>query len=155
MRVGDARPQTTHRVATAAFWFTFHHEGKISSGWWGWWVGCTPTPFHYIYLKELPGYPVENSLSGSSLSWGGPVGRGGIVYDIVWMECPTPEGHPGQCCVHLYARILSTSFTSVSIFSVWCCSLPLYVLCGKESASVEGSRQLFLPWMRSSLVGEI
>jgi hypothetical protein len=24
----------------------------------------------------------------------------------------------GQCCVHLYARILSTSFTSVSIFSV-------------------------------------
>ncbi len=22
-----------HRVATAAFWRTFHHEGKISPGW--------------------------------------------------------------------------------------------------------------------------
>ncbi len=28
----------------------------------------------------------------------------------------------GQCCVHLYARILSTSSTSVSIFSAWCYS---------------------------------
>jgi hypothetical protein len=28
----------------------------------------------------------------------------------------------GQCCVHLYARILSMSFTSVSIFSVLCYS---------------------------------
>ncbi len=28
----------------------------------------------------------------------------------------------GQCCVHLYARILSTSFSSVSIFSAWCYS---------------------------------
>ncbi len=28
----------------------------------------------------------------------------------------------GQCCVHLFSRILSTSFTSVSIFSAWCYS---------------------------------
>jgi hypothetical protein len=28
----------------------------------------------------------------------------------------------GQSCVHLYARILLTSFISVSIFSVWCYS---------------------------------
>ncbi len=26
-------PQSTHRVATAAFWRTFHHDGKISLGW--------------------------------------------------------------------------------------------------------------------------
>ncbi len=29
-------PQSTNRVATAAFWRTFHHDGKISPGWWGW-----------------------------------------------------------------------------------------------------------------------
>ncbi len=38
-------------------------------------------------VKELPGYPVQNSPSGNYL-WGGPAGRGGIVYDIVWRRCP-------------------------------------------------------------------
>jgi hypothetical protein len=33
-----------------------------------------------------------------------------------------PEGDPGQSCVHLFARILSMSFSSVSIFSVCCYS---------------------------------
>jgi hypothetical protein len=28
----DEQPQSTHRVATAAFWSTFHHDGKISPG---------------------------------------------------------------------------------------------------------------------------
>jgi hypothetical protein len=39
-------------------------------------------------VKELPGYSVQNCPSGSFLFWGGPVGRGGIVYDIVWKGCP-------------------------------------------------------------------
>ncbi len=39
-------------------------------------------------VEELPGYPVQNSPSGGFLFWGGPVGRGGIVYDIVWRRCP-------------------------------------------------------------------
>jgi hypothetical protein len=30
--------QSTHRVATVTFWRTFHHDGKISPGWWGWGV---------------------------------------------------------------------------------------------------------------------
>jgi hypothetical protein len=30
-----AYTKSTHRVATAAFGRTFHHEGKISPGWWG------------------------------------------------------------------------------------------------------------------------
>ena len=38
-------------------------------------------------VKELPGYPVQNSPSGNYF-WGGPAGRGGIVYDIVWRRCP-------------------------------------------------------------------
>jgi len=41
---------------------------------------------------------------------------------MILCEWDAPEGHPGQCCVHLYARILSTSFISVSIFSVLCYS---------------------------------
>ncbi len=31
----DHRVESTHRVATAAFWRTFHHDGKISPGWRG------------------------------------------------------------------------------------------------------------------------
>jgi hypothetical protein len=41
---------------------------------------------------------------------------------MILCEWDASEGNPGQSCVHLYARILSTSFTSVSIFSVWCYS---------------------------------
>ncbi len=41
---------------------------------------------------------------------------------MILCEWDAPEGHPGECCAHLYAIILSTSFTSVSIFSVCCYS---------------------------------
>ncbi len=75
----------------------------------------TKTPA-YDTVKELPGYPVQNSPSGN-FSWGGAVGRVEIVYDIL-CEWDASEGNPGQSCVHLYARILSTSFTSVSIKGV-------------------------------------
>jgi hypothetical protein len=39
-------------------------------------------------VKELPGYPVQNSPSGGFRLWGGTVGSGGVVYDIVWMGRP-------------------------------------------------------------------
>jgi hypothetical protein len=42
---------------------------------------------------------------------------------MILCEWDAPEGDPGQCCVHLFARILSTSFSSVSIFSVCCYSI--------------------------------
>jgi hypothetical protein len=42
---------------------------------------------------------------------------------MILCEWDAPEGDPGQSCVHLFARILSTSFTSVSIFSVCCYSI--------------------------------
>jgi hypothetical protein len=41
---------------------------------------------------------------------------------MIMCEWDAPEGDPGQSCVHLFARILSTSFSSVSIFSVCCYS---------------------------------
>jgi hypothetical protein len=37
---------------------------------------------------------------------------------MILCEWDAPEGDPGQSCVHLFARILSTSISSVSIFSV-------------------------------------
>jgi hypothetical protein len=40
-------PQSTvHRVVTAAFWRTFHHEGRISPGWWGWGLHAHPLSLH-------------------------------------------------------------------------------------------------------------
>ncbi len=35
-----------HKVATAAFWRTFSHEGQISPGWWGWGVPAHPLSLH-------------------------------------------------------------------------------------------------------------
>jgi hypothetical protein len=37
---------------------------------------------------------------------------------MILCEWDAPEGDPGQSCVHLFARNLSTPFSSVSIFSV-------------------------------------
>jgi hypothetical protein len=41
---------------------------------------------------------------------------------MILCEWDAPEGDPRQSCIHLFAHILSTSFTSVSIFSVCCYS---------------------------------
>jgi hypothetical protein len=41
---------------------------------------------------------------------------------MILCERDALEGDPGQSCIHLFARILLTSFTSVSIFSVCCYS---------------------------------
>jgi hypothetical protein len=81
-------------------------------------------------------------------------GGGGIVHMIL-CEWDASEGHPGQSCVHLYARSLSTSFTSVSIFSVWCyssVSISLYVQCLPASCRCPDPRctAAFRPWDRPS-----
>ncbi len=62
-------------------------------------------------VKELPGF----------LFWGGPVGRFGIVYDNVWRGCPRRTTWM-MLRTPVCFRILSSSLTSVSIFSVWCYS---------------------------------
>jgi hypothetical protein len=41
---------------------------------------------------------------------------------MILCEWDAPEGHPGQCCLHLYAFYPLSYFTSVSIFSVCCYS---------------------------------
>jgi hypothetical protein len=48
---------------------------------------------------------------------------------MILCEWDAPEGDPGQSCVHLFARILSTSFRSVSIFSVCCYSSVSISMC--------------------------
>ncbi len=69
-------------------------------------------------VKELPGYSVQNCPSGNFAFWVGAVGRGrrycekGIPQGTPWTVLRTPVS----------LRILSTSFISVSIFSVCCYS---------------------------------
>ncbi len=41
-----------HRVATVAFWRAFHHEGKISPGWWEWEVPAHLLSLHFIYHHQ-------------------------------------------------------------------------------------------------------
>ncbi len=42
---------------------------------------------------------------------------------MILCKWDAPEGDPGQSCVHQFACILWTSFSSVSIFSVCCYSI--------------------------------
>jgi hypothetical protein len=72
---------------------------------------------------------------------------------MVLCEWDAPEGDPGQSCVHLFARILSTSFSSVSIFSVCCYSRVsismVYPLgCCSHEQSVESMGRRPLPAVR-------
>ncbi len=67
--------------------------------------------------KLRPGPADLHLLVGSwNLRW--------IAYIYVWLESSydPPEGHPGQLAYTFLISILSTSFISVSIFSV-CCTL--------------------------------
>ncbi len=56
-------PQSTHRVTIADFWRSFHHDGKSAQAGEGWWVHCTPTPFHSIY-HHLQSCSVRSSWEG-------------------------------------------------------------------------------------------
>jgi hypothetical protein len=58
---GESWNHRVHRVATAAFWRTFSHEGKISPDWWD--GGCTQTPFYYIYHHQ-ESYSVRSNWVG-------------------------------------------------------------------------------------------
>ncbi len=42
-------PESTHRVAMATFWSTFHHDDKICPTWWGWRVYVLPLS---LYLQS-------------------------------------------------------------------------------------------------------
>jgi hypothetical protein len=60
---GGWRPKSTHRVAMAVFWRTFHDDGKISPGCLEWGVHAHPLP---LYLPSRTVYAPperEDSLS--------------------------------------------------------------------------------------------
>ncbi len=67
-------------------------------------------------VEELPGYPLQNSSSGSFLFWGGSVGRGGLVYDIGRRGCPRRT--PWTTCVHLYAFVFHRRLSPQFQFSL-------------------------------------
>jgi hypothetical protein len=74
---------------------------------------------------------------------------------MILCEWDASEGHPGQSCVHLYARILSTSFISVSIFSVWCYSSVLYLNGSPtEQTSDEEMERGLSEWRRINVLYE-
>ncbi len=58
-----AQGHRVHRVATAAFWRTFSHEGKISPGWWGWVVHAHPFLLH---LQSPVKLQCTHQLSGQT-----------------------------------------------------------------------------------------
>jgi hypothetical protein len=57
---------------------------------------------------------------------------------MILCDWDAPEGDPGQSCVHLYARILSSSLTSVSIFSVSCYSIVSISMLGTLEKGMDG-----------------
>ncbi len=55
-------PQSKHRVAIAAFWRTFHHDGKIRPGWREWRVHAHPPPPLFTITYKVAGYdPAERT----------------------------------------------------------------------------------------------
>jgi hypothetical protein len=59
----DSQPQNTHSVATAAFWRTFLHDGKISPGWWAWGVHAHPLSL-YLPSRTTLQCTVRSSWEG-------------------------------------------------------------------------------------------
>ncbi len=98
----------------ADFWRTFHHEGKISIGWWGLeGEGCTPTPFPHIYhhvqlvLRILDVYPG---------SWFLPIpDLGNINKRERWKKicCPT------LFCSHKFLKIVNYFIFEMPKKNMW------------------------------------
>jgi hypothetical protein len=74
-------------------------------------------------VKELPGYPVQNSPSWSFLFGGGSVGGGGGELYMIFFEWDAQKETLENVRTPVCFRILSSSLTSVSIFSVCCYSI--------------------------------
>ncbi len=53
-----------HRVAPATFWRTFHHDGKIGPGWWGWGMHAHPLSLN---LPSRPKLWCTPQLRGQTL----------------------------------------------------------------------------------------
>jgi hypothetical protein len=64
-------------------------------------------------------------------------------------EWDAAEGDSGQSCVHLFARILSSSLTSVSIFSVCCYSIVSISVVGWARILASWVKLVFTSWERS------
>ena len=65
---------------------------------------------------------------------------------MILCEWDAPEGDPGQSCVHLFARILSTSFSSVSIFSVCCYSSVSILMVNTSTVTLSSCEEVQLAY---------
>jgi hypothetical protein len=73
---------------------------------------------------------------------------------MILCEWDAPEGDPGQSCVHLFARILSTSFGLVSIFSVCCYSIVSISMVSANEYSCTCTQELKKHWRFNSILNK-
>ncbi len=102
-----------YRVATAAFWGTFHHDGKISPGWWGW--GCTPTTFHYSSYHQVQScshYRLNIELDLQSLFV--------LLCTAVLIGCVPATPHYPRIWVHIRGRYWSAKIDDISLWPPGC-----------------------------------
>ncbi len=106
------RSQSTHRVAMATLWRTFHHDRKIILDWWGWGVNALPLSLYLLSRTKL---------------WCTLQLRGHIIihspYSIsplalyVICECNTPEGHLLSPVCYVVSRRLPPNFPFSALYS--------------------------------------
>ncbi len=113
-------PQSTHRVAMAAFWGTYYHEGENSPDGWGWGVHAHPT-FHYIYHHvQSCGVlyaPAEGAVTHPLF----------LLYPYMY-SVVSPQSSCSTICVqsvppfyfcHRISQCFGSGFGSVGSVSVW------------------------------------
>ncbi len=106
IRKGICNPWSTHRVANATFWRTFHHDGKISPAWWG--RGMHP-PSLYQPSRTKLWCTVHSSWEG----WYIPLF---LLYPYMYSVLQPP----GILWTQFSGQTHSPYFYSPSICILWC-----------------------------------
>jgi hypothetical protein len=132
--VGMGLNHRVHRVATAAFWRTFSHEGKIGPGWWGWGVHAHPLLLHLpssvklqctLQLSGQIHWPCFNSTNICTL-WSKPqrpqARRPALIAVLLSLaggEGPGPRERGVMVCTVIEATLgnRATAITQITKFS--------------------------------------
>jgi hypothetical protein len=111
-------PQSTHRVAMAAFWCTYYHEGKNRpDGRGGGGARCTPSPFHCIYHHVqscgVPYAPAEGADTHSLF----------LLYPYMY-SVVSPQSSCSTVCVqsvffYLICQCCGSGFGPIGSVSFW------------------------------------
>ncbi len=129
--------QSTHRVAMATFWRTFHQEGKISPAWWG--EVARPLPF------------TISTITSKVVVYSAWEGRYNLPISTLplYVLCGADALPLFPLYPYMYSvgQIHSPCFYSTPICTLWgrytppVSTLPLYVLCGIHYKSYNSGHQ--------------